>query len=238
MDDYSVYNGKINDLRKKMSEIVESMKVVGKFEGVISMPRFRRPADISKIRNAYTFEEFCSKATTSSPFFEQTSFRDPFMIAYSSGTTGTPKCIVHSNGGALINSAEGSILHEQLTPNSVILQYTTAGWIMYFLSVMGLFPGSRVVLYDGSPLHPNCTTLIHIAGEQKATKLGIIPRLLAEVKAHGIVPRTATDLSNLKLVTSTGMDLSDQLFEWFYDEALAKDCQLGNIAGGTDLVSI
>lgn len=237
MDDFAVYNGKRVDLRQKMAELVEGMKDVKEFEGMISMPRFAQAADISSISRTQTLAKYVSQAS-GTPDFEQVAFHDPFFIAYSSGTTGTPKCIVHSVGGAVLSSAKEGGLHRELLPDSVALQYTTTGWIMYFASVMNLLYGSRVVLYDGSPFQPDLTTFVRIIGEQKVSHLGTSPRWMQELQTNGVVPKEITDLSSLKIVTSTGMVLSDQLFEWFYDVGFPKSVHLANISGGTDLVGL
>jgi acetoacetyl-CoA synthetase len=127
MDDWAVYNGKTIDLRQKMIEIVNGMKSMKGFIGIVSMLRFRNrePADISQIPKAQHMRSFLSKATSKTLQFEKTEFRDPVMIAYSSGTTGVPKCIVHSIGGALISSAKEGILHREMDSTGVALQYTT-----------------------------------------------------------------------------------------------------------------
>lgn len=238
MDDFAIYNGKRVDLRSKMGEIVEGMKEVKEFEGMVSMPRFQKPMDISSIPQTQTFSAFQQISRSSPvPEFEQVAFHDPFFIAYSSGTTGTPKCIVHSVGGATLSSAKEGKLHRDINPESVVLQYTTTGWIMYFSSIMNLLPGARVVLYDGSPFIPDLTTFVKLLGDQGVTMLGTSPRWMHELAKNGIKPREVTDLSKLKVVSSTGMVLSDQLFEWFYDVGFPKHVQLANISGGTDLVS-
>lgn len=237
MDDFAIYNGKKVDLRHKMTEISNGMKDAQEFIGMVSLPRFSQPVDISKVPNAQTLATYISKAGSKAPEFEPTAFHDPFFIAYSSGTTGTPKCIVHSIGGAVLSAAKEGKLHGEMAADSVALQYTTTGWIMYFSSVMNLLSGSRVVLYDGSPFQPDLKTFIRLIGEQKVTKLGTSPRWMHEMQKNGIVPKGVADLSSLKIVTSTGMVLSDQLFEWFYDVGFPKHVHLGNIAGGTDLVS-
>jgi len=238
MDDCTIYNGKRVDLREKMKQIVHGMKDVQEFAGMVSMARFQQPADISSVPRTETLSNYLSDATSKTPDFEKIAFHDPFFIAYSSGTTGTPKCIVHSVGGAMLSSAKEGKLHRELTAESVALQYTTTGWIMYFSSVMQLLPGARVILYDGSPFQPDLTTFVKLLGEQKVTKFGISPRWMNEMQKNGIVPKDVTDLSALKVVTSTGMVLSDQLFEWFYDVGFPKHTHLANISGGTDLVSL
>jgi acetoacetyl-CoA synthetase len=238
MDDFAIYNGKKVDLRQKMTEIVEGMKDVKEFQGMISMPRFKSPADISGVPRAETLSTYLQKSPGApAPEFEQVAFHDPFFIAYSSGTTGTPKCIVHSVGGALLSSAKEGKLHREIGPDSVCLQYTTTGWIMYFASVVNLLPGARVVLYDGSPFIPDLITFVKLLGDQKVTMLGTSPRWMHELATNGVKPREVTDLSSLKSVTSTGMVLSEQLFEWFYDVGFPKHVHLANISGGTDLVS-
>lgn len=235
MDDFAVYNGKTLDLRTKMAEISVGMKDSEDFIGMVSMPRFPEPVDISSVPQTQTLSKFLSKAAPTAPPFEKTAFRDPFLIAYSSGTTGTPKCIVHSIGGAVLSSGKEGKLHREMSSESVALQYTTTGWIMYFSSVMALLPGARTILYDGSPFQPDLTTFIKLTGDQRVTKLGISPRWMHEMQKNGIVPKNVTDLSNLKIVVSTGMVLSEQQFEWFYDVGFPKHVHLANISGGTDL---
>ncbi|KUL90913.1 hypothetical protein ZTR_00760 [Talaromyces verruculosus] len=238
MDDAAVYKGEIVDLRGKMTEVVNGIKETSEFKGAIALPRLRgQPRDISAVPRTQTLKDFLSKAPSDKLEFVRVGFRDPFLIVYSSGTTGQPKCIVHSTGGVLINSAKESILHRDMNSNSVMLQYTTTGWIMYLTSVASLLTGSKVILYDGSPFAPDAGFLIRLAGEQRVTHFGISPRYLQELRKQKIQPRKIADLSNLYIVSSTGMVLADSLFEWFYDEGFPAHAHLGNISGGTDIAA-
>jgi acetoacetyl-CoA synthetase len=237
MDDFTIYNGKRMDLRVKMAEIVHGMKDDPEFKGMVSMPRFNEAIDISSVPRTETLKAFISAASTEIPPFERTAFRDPFLIAYSSGTTGTPKCIVHSVGGCLLSGAKEAKIHREITHQSVALQYTTTGWIMYFSSISKLVTGAHVILYDGSPFVPDITTFVRMVGELGVTMLGTSPRWMHELSKNGVKPREVTDLSKLTIVTSTGMVLSEQLFEWFYDVGFPNHVHLANISGGTDLVS-
>jgi acetoacetyl-CoA synthetase len=168
MDDFAVYNGKTIDLRSKIREIVQGMESVGEFQGVVSQSRFSSPADISSIPKTQTWSDFLSKAGNNEKLeFERVGFREPFLIVYSSGTTGQPKCIVHSVGGVLLNSSKEGSLHSELGADSVALQYTTTGWIMYLSAMQTLLFGARVVLYDGSPFVPGITALVTLAAQER-----------------------------------------------------------------------
>lgn len=236
MDDWALYNSKKIDLRPKMKEIMAGMAGVSEFQGIVSQVRFAHsPADVSSVPRAQAWANFVSAAKSSALEFEPTDFSDPFLVVYSSGTTGQPKCIVHGIGGVLLSGFKEGSLHRSLGPESTQLQYTTTGWIMYLSSIQVLATGCRAILYDGSPFAPNLTNLVKLVAQEKATHLGISPRYLQTLQTNGIIPKKVADLSHLKVLTSTGMVLSDQLFEWCYDEGFSRSVQVDNISGGTDL---
>lgn len=235
MDDFAIFNGQKFDLREKMTEIVNGMQDVKEFRGIVSMPRFDQPASVSDVPRSMLLREFEAKSTSCEFSFERMAFRDPYVICYSSGTTGTPKCIVHSVGGGLVSSGKESLIHRTAVSTDIGLQYTTTGWIMYLTCVMTLQYGGKTVLYDGSPFMPHPTSFIKLLSDLKVTVLGISPRWMQEMLKNGIKPREVADLSALRIVTSTGMVLSDQLFEWFYDVGFPKHVHLANISGGTDI---
>lgn len=239
MDDAALYNGKHVDLRPKIAEIEAGMKGCDNFLGMVAIRRFKDALDISEIPRTTTLKEFTKlDPAARRPPIVRLAFHEPYLICYSSGTTGIPKAIVHSVGGALLNYVKEARLHEDCSPATTALQYTTTGWIMYLAAVGQLLCGARSVLYDGSPFQPDLSTFIRLIGDQKVTKLGTSPRWFHEVAKAGISPREITDLSTLRVVSSTGMVLSDQLFEWFYDKGFPKHTHLSNISGGTDIVSL
>lgn len=181
-------------------------------------------------------------------------FRHPFFIAYSSGTTGKPKCIVHCGGvrpplppnsnpgaailthhqGSILNAKKEHLLHHRVDPACTYLQYTTTGWIMYLVQVNTLAAGAHLVLYDGSPFSPTPDAFIKVMGDLRVTHLGSSPKYFSELQTRNISPRKLVDLSNLRMVTSTGMVMSAANFSWFYDHGFPAHTQISNMTGGTD----
>ncbi|KAG4441597.1 hypothetical protein IFR05_002881 [Cadophora sp. M221] len=236
MDDTAIYNNKRIDLRKKMAEVVRGMGTMPGFQGVVSQPRFTTtPADVSDVPRAQQLAAFLSRASSNKLDFERVKFREPCLIVYSSGTTGEPKCIVHSVGGAIISGQKESRLHHSLEKQARFLQYTTTGWIMYFVQAQAMLTGATLIMYDGSPFLPDPTRFVKLLGQEKVTHLGISPRYLQTLQMKGIKPRETADLTSLRVVISTGMVLSEALFEWFYEDGFLEHTQLCNIAGGTDI---
>ena len=196
-----MYNGKTVDMREKIRETVEGMKACRGFQGVVVIPRFAEAKDVSAIPEAQTWDSFLDSAEGDpTPEFVRIAFHEPFLICYSSGTTGTPKAIVHSVGGVLINYYKEGCLHEGLSSKDTAMQYTTVGWIMYVANVGILLFGGRSVMYDGSPFVPDQKTLLKIVEQERVTKLGISPRWMGEMVKAGIAPREVADLSSLRTV--------------------------------------
>ncbi|KAJ6017890.1 acetoacetate-CoA ligase [Penicillium sp. IBT 35674x] len=238
-DDAAVYNSRTWDLREKMTGTIDGLKLCSNFSRLIAIPRFDRPLDVSSIAKAETWSSFLGSSAAANepkaPPFARIPFHAPFLICYSSGTTGIPKAIVHTVGGVILNVTKEERLHHRTSADTTALQFTTTSWIMYVLQVAGLLMGARLVLYDGSPMLPDWKVLVEILGEQRVTKFGTSPRWLSELAMSHINPRDIVKLENLQVVTSTGMPLADHLFEWVYDVAFPRHVQLINMSGGTDI---
>jgi len=168
--------------------------------------------------------------------FIPTPFSHPLYIVFSSGTTGRPKCIVHSVGGTLLQHKKELMLHCDVGPKDTLLFYTTCGWMMWNWMASAFSVGARMVTYDGSLSHPDLSTLWKITAQEKVTVLGISPKFLATCRAQGIHPREIADFSALRTILSTGAPLLPEQYQWIYDEVKA-DVHVASMSGGTDILS-
>ncbi len=167
--------------------------------------------------------------------FERVSFDHPLFIMFSSGTTGLPKCMVHSVGGTLLQHLKEHRLHCGLQSNDRFFYFTTCGWMMWNWLVSGLASSATLMLYDGHPLRPE-PILWDYAQEEKFNIFGTSAKYIAACEKAGLKPGETHDLENLYCVLSTGSPLAPESFDYIY-EAVKKNVQLSSISGGTDIIS-
>ena len=110
----------------------------------------------------------------------------------------------------------------------------TSGWMMWNYLMSGLLVGSTIVLYDGSPAHPDLMRLWHLASETATTCFGTSAPFLMACRKAGLVPGRQLDLSRLRSIGSTGAPLPAEGFRYVY-EAVGSDLQLASVSGGTDV---
>jgi acetoacetyl-CoA synthetase len=168
--------------------------------------------------------------------FTRVPFGHPLWVLCSSGTTGPPKAMAQSQGGILLEQLKHQHLHLDAQAGDRVLWFTTTGWMMWNFLVGVLLTPASIVLYDGSPGHPDHGVLWDLAAAAGVTCFGTSASYLEGCMKAGVEPRAGRDLSALRSVGSTGSPLAPEGFQWVYDQ-LGEDIWLFSTSGGSDVCS-
>ena len=227
------YNGKTIDSLPRLAEICEKIDSI---KTLVIVPIVRAKPTVALIPQATFWSDFLLAENTPELIFEQLPFNHPLVIMYSSGTTGVPKCIVHSAGGSLLQHLKEQQLHTDLQSDDVLFFYTTCGWMMWNWLISGLASQATLVLYDGSPFYPNANALMDMAEREKISIFGGGAKYISALEKADVVPRETHKLDRLKAILSTGSPLSQESFRYVYRD-IKSDLCLASISGGTDILS-
>lgn len=228
------YAGKLIDLAPKVNEVIAQLPSLQQLVIVPCAQDGSRTTDFESAAPVALWTDFYQPG--GEPEFVALPFDQPLYILYSSGTTGVPKCIVHGAGGTLLQHLKEHGLHTDLTAEDVLFYYTTCGWMMWNWLVSGLAQGATLVLYDGSPFHPQPERLLDLIDAEGISVFGVSAKYLAALEKAGCRPAQSHRLEALRSILSTGSPLAPESFDYVYRDFKADVC-LASISGGTDIVS-
>lgn len=159
------------------------------------------------------------------------------MLLYSSGTTGTPKGIIHTHAGALLQSAKEIYFNFDHQPDDRFFWVSDIGWMMGPWTLLGNHAfGGTVVMYEGAPDHPEPDRFWDLIERHEVTSFGISPTAIRALMQYGTDPVEKHDLSSLRLLGSTGEPWDPESWLWFYEHVGGERCPILNISGGTEIM--
>jgi acetoacetyl-CoA synthetase len=143
---------------------------------------------------------------------------------------------VHGVGGTLLQHLKELSLHTDVKAGTRLFYFTTCGWMMWNWYVSGLALGATLILYDGSPFHPEQGVLFDLAESEKIDVFGASAKYFAAAEKFGLKPKQTQNLESIKGILSTGSPLVPESFDYLYRD-VSSTARVSSISGGTDIVS-
>jgi len=230
------YNGKEINTLERVPLILKEIPSI-KYVVIVNYPgeKYLENEYTSKKSKIFKWSELM-KQESEKIQFPKFDFEQELAILYSSGTTGKPKCICHRSGGVLLQHKKEHQLHCDIKEGDNIFYFTTCGWMMWNWLVSVLASKASIVLFDGSPIYKKDDLLIKIAEKEKITLFGISAKYVDALRKSKTTLKYKYKLSKLRTICSTGSPLSNDGFEYIY-ENIKKNVHLSSISGGTDIIS-
>ncbi len=157
----------------------------------------------------------------------------PYLLTYTSGTTGLPKGVVHVQGGFLVSIAREVAYQADVHEGDVVLFATDMGWIMGPWTVMGVGAlGGTIVFLEGAPDWPRPDRLWRTVEAEHVTSLGLSPTLARALLPHGA---PTADLSSLRTFVTTGEPWNPEPYRWLFEDVGRGHVPVINCSGGTEV---
>jgi acetyl-CoA synthetase len=156
----------------------------------------------------------------------------PYLLAYTSGTTGRPKGALHVQGGFLVSIAREVAYQTDVRRGDRVFFSTDMGWIMGPWTVVGAGAlGATVIYMEGAPDWPD-DRLWRIVEEERVTMLGVSPTLIRALIPKG---EPTQDLGSLRAIATTGEPWNPDPYMWLLREVGGERVPIVNESGGTEV---
>jgi acetyl-CoA synthetase len=160
----------------------------------------------------------------------------PYLLTYTSGTTGPPKGVLHVQGGFLVSITREVAYQADARPDDVIHFVTDMGWIMGPWEVVGgMALGCTVVFAEGAPDWPAADRLWGLVESEGVSVLGLSPTLTRALIPHGAELVERHDLSSLRVLVTTGEPWNPEPYRWLFEHVGGGRCPIINCSGGTEV---
>src|SRR5213596_3648755 len=218
-----------------MKELVDAaLEESPSVEHVIVWRRLGQSAPMTPGRDVFWDEAVASSPGELEPL--EVDSEHPYLLTYTSGTTGPPKGVLHVQGGFLVSITREVAYQADARPDDVIHFVTDMGWIMGPWEVVGgMALGCTVVFAEGAPDFPAADRIWGLVETERVSILGLSPTLVRALIPHGTELVTRHDLSSLRVLVTTGEPWNPEPYRWLFEQVGGGRCPIINCSGGTEV---
>lgn len=195
-------------------------------EKVLVYKRTGSEVPMTEGRDLWWHEETAKHRPYSSPV--PVCAEDPLFLLYTSGSTGSPKGVVHTTGGYLVGAAATTKYVFDIHPGDVLFTAGDIGWITgHTYSHYGpLLLGATSVIFEGTPAYPDYSRYWQIVDKHKVTQFYVAPTALRLLKRAGTEYIEKYDLSSLRTLGSVGEPIAHEIWEWYNEYVGRNRCHI------------
>jgi len=159
---------------------------------------------------------------------EAMSAEDPLFILYTSGSTGSPKGVLHTSGGYLVFAAMTHHYVFDYKDGDVYWCTADVGWVTgHSYIVYGpLANGATTLVFEGVPNHPSPSRFWEVIDKHQVNTFYTAPTALRALMGAGNSHVTKTSRASLKLLGSVGEPINPEAWEWYYNVVGGGRCPI------------
>ncbi len=195
-------------------------------EHVVVVERTKNEVSMTEGRDIWWHDLMEGQSTDCEP--EVMDAEDVLFVLYTSGTTGKPKGIVHTQGGYLAGVATTQDLVFDIKDDDVFWCTADIGWVTgHSYIVYGpLANGVTGVMYEGSPDSPGFDRLWQIVEDYKVTIFYTAPTAIRAFMKWGDQYPAMHDLSSLRLLGTVGEPINPEAWMWYNEHIGHENCPI------------